>query len=86
MSIMNCHVFNIHEYSSGGSLEYSEVRIFLEQQTTITTMYKSITTSNNKTIHLSQNHLIYSRKIRTERFNPMQVDQIGLTSILLIFE
>ena len=37
-------------------------------------MYRSITASNNKTIYLSMNHLIYSRKSHAEIFNPKWVD------------
>ena len=78
------HFFNINSVNivllidgnksySGSNLEYSEVRVFLEQKPTVTTMYKSITTSNNRTISLSKNHLIYLRKTSAERFNPLQV-------------
>ena len=65
--------WQIHKTSLGSHLEYSDIRVFLEQLPTATTVYKSITTSNNNTIHLSKNHLIYSRKSNTEIFNPLWV-------------
>ena len=52
---------NLYKSPLGGRHEHSEIRVFLEQLPTVTTMYKSITTSNNKTISLSKNHLIYTR-------------------------
>ena len=52
-------------------VSYSEVRTFMKRQPTVTTMYKSITTSCNNTINLSRDHLIYARKSRTDEFTPM---------------
>ena len=58
--------------SPTGSVIYTEVRTFMKQQpTTTTTAYKSITTSLNKTISLSSNHLLYARKYGTDKFQKM---------------
>ena len=57
--------------SKDGSLIYSEVASFLEKQQDITTMYKSIATSGNTTIHLTGNHPVYTRKSGTDKFIPM---------------
>ena len=54
--------------SSDGHLIYSEVRAFMDKQDDRFGMYKSITTSS-KTIHLTQNHLIYTKK-NSDKFNP----------------
>ena len=57
--------------SSRGNLKYSKVGAFMKKQHKTTTVYKSITTSKNKTIHLSGNHLIYVQKNKMDKFNPM---------------
>ena len=64
---------NVHKSLLDSSLKYSEVKVFLKQKANVVMVYKSITTSNNDTIHLSNNHLIYSRKTSTETFSPLQV-------------
>ena len=51
--------------SSEGILTFSAVRTFLKKRDTITTTYKSISTSMNTTISLTANHLIYTRKTNT---------------------
>ena len=60
-----------HSVSSEGTVTYSKVVTFLNQQQTVTIDYKSIGTALNKTITLSGSHLIFSRKSVTEDFNPM---------------
>ena len=59
--------------SVDGSMTYSEIRGFMKKQNSMVTMYKSVTTSSNKVIQLSGNHLIYGRKTSTGEFNPMYV-------------
>ena len=54
-----------------GGLTYSEVRAFLKKRPTVTTMYMSITTASKKTIRLTENHLIYTRKSCADKFIPM---------------
>ena len=57
--------------SSKGSVTYSEVRALPHKQPTVTDMYNSITTSMNTTISLSGKHLIFARKVFTNKFQPM---------------
>ena len=57
--------------TSDGNIIFSEVRAFVKKQSTVINMYKSITTSLNKTIRLSGNHLIYARKNSSEKLHPM---------------
>ena len=57
--------------SSDGGLKYDEVRTFITKQHGITTYYKSITTSLNYSISLSEKHLIYSRKSGSGKFHTM---------------
>ena len=64
-------MFFCYPASSDGSLMYSEVRTFLKRQRTVTSMYKSVTTSSNNTILLSGNHPIYARQSPTDKFKPM---------------
>ena len=54
-------------------MHYSEVKAFLTSGKSVTSWYRSITTSKSNTIHLSNNHLVYTRKIFTDKFVPMQV-------------
>ena len=54
-----------------GEAIFSEVKAFLKKQPHVIGTYKSITTSGNKTITLSPNHLIYARKMDTEKYLPM---------------
>ena len=44
----------------GGKISYSEVRTFLTKDSSGINMFKSITTSMNRTITLTGNHLIYT--------------------------
>ena len=60
----------LHLVSPDGSIVYSTVRTFLKIKHTEVTIYKSIMISGNKTIDLTGNHLIYSRKCSTDKFNP----------------
>ena len=57
--------------SSSGSVQYSEVKAFLKKIPDVIMKYMSITTDANKTITLSENHLIYAKKFTTEQFHPM---------------
>ena len=61
--------FNI--VSADGTFMYSEVRTFLEKQTDIILMFKSITTYGDKTLTLTGNHLVYERKSCNDKFSPM---------------
>ena len=56
--------------SSDGHQIYSEVRAFLDKQNDKLAMYKSITTSSVRTIHLSEKHLIYAKE-SSDNFYPM---------------
>ena len=51
--------------------EYSEVITFMKNKDSVMTMYKEITTSLNKTITLSPDHLLYARRSAATMFNPM---------------
>ena len=50
---------------------YSDVEIFWKNQLDVITNYKSITTSLNKTLILTGNHLIYARRYDKDKFYPM---------------
>ena len=50
---------------------HSGVITFLKQQPIKRTMYRSIATDMNRTISLSGNHLIYSRKNNMDKFLPL---------------
>ena len=52
-----------------GRLKYSEVRAVLHRTPNVITVYKSITTQGNRTISLSGNHLVYTRKSHHDKFN-----------------
>ena len=56
---------------SHDELTYSEVKLFLVKESDVITEYKTITTSSNRTISLSGNHLIFARKADRDRFYPM---------------
>ena len=66
-------IYNVifHSVSSGGKLRYSEVKAFLQKKDSMSAVYKLIKTSVNSSIHLSENHLIYARKGRNNKFIPM---------------
>ena len=66
-------IYNVifHSVSSGGKLRYSEVKAFLQKKDSVSVVYKLIKTSVNSSIHLSENHLIYARKDRNDKFIPM---------------
>ena len=57
--------------SEDGKLTYSKVTAFLKKWPSMISMYKSITTLGNKTISISGNHLIYTKKDKNDKFNPM---------------
>ena len=57
--------------SSTGNVIFSEVKTFLMRQTSVISMYKSLTTSRNDTIILSDTHLLYAIKSSDEKFHPM---------------
>ena len=57
--------------SADGKLTYSKLTTFLKKRSSMNSMYRSITTFRNKTISLSGNHLIYSKKNENDKFNPM---------------
>ena len=57
--------------SPDGTIEFSEVRTFLEKKVEVTNTYKSITTSRNNTISLTGNHLIYTKKSHIDKFVAM---------------
>ena len=58
--------------SAGGMVMHSAVRAFLKKQPNIIGKYKSIMTSqDNNTLTLSENHLLYARTNCHDRFNPM---------------
>ena len=67
---------------ANGETSFSEVKAFLKKQPHVIGTYKSITTSTNQTITLSPNHLIYARKIQTEKYLPVYVKTMLLYQIL----
>ena len=50
---------------------YSKVTILMEKRHNVTCMYRIITTEFNRTISLTGNHLIYTRKHSSDKFIPM---------------
>ena len=60
-----------HTVSHSGNIVYSEIRGFMKKQHTGIVMYKTLTTSKNKTIQLSGDHLIYARKTSLNKYHPM---------------
>ena len=56
---------------SGDSASYNEVGAFLMKEHAVINTYKSIETSLNQTISLTENHLIYGRKHSDENFIAM---------------
>ena len=52
---------------------YSEVRTFLHTEPAATAIFKSITTSGNNTVRLSENHVIFARNTIAEEFQSMYV-------------
>ena len=63
----------LHSVKSDGSVVHSEVRTLLHNEHTITRTFLSITTAFNKTVALTDTHLIYVRKRSTEKFYAMLV-------------
>ena len=59
--------------SSDGKEMYSKIRTIVKREPVSITKYKSITTSCNKTISLSENHLIYVRRDHDDKFNAMYI-------------
>ena len=66
-------VFISSPVSPGGYISYSEIKSFLDIKPATVVMFKSITTSGNKTINLSGKHLIYEKESWTGKFNPLYV-------------
>ena len=67
-----CILFIIlYTVSSNGNVTYSKVMTFLQSDPNIVAKYMSITTSCNKSLTLSGNHLVYARKYSTNEFNTM---------------
>ena len=64
-------LFYFSTVSSDRKLTHNKVKAFLKKIPSMITKYKSISTSLNRTISLSGNHLIYARKNWTEKFNQM---------------
>ena len=60
-----------HLVSSGGDLTFGKVKAFLKKFPTVTTTYKSITTTSKNTMRLTENHLLYTRKSCSDKFIPM---------------
>ena len=74
---VHCHVsksfFLWHLVSLSGHIVNSEIRSFMKKQPEVMTIYRSITTTLNKTISLTGSHLIYARQTTSGKFNPMWV-------------
>ena len=66
-----CGFSFVNLVSASGRLIYSEITSFMEREHFTTNMYKLLTTSYNKTISLSENHLIYARQTSMYKFMPM---------------
>ena len=64
------HFISNSDFSSGNA-RYSNVRAFLWRKHNLDSMYKSITISSNRTISLTGNHLIYTRKRGANKFSAM---------------
>ena len=59
--------------SFSGDVIYSEITTFMEKHNFAINRFIKIATSNNMTISLSGNHLIYARKVNIDKFLPMYV-------------
>ena len=57
--------------SQDAKVTYTEVRAFLKYSPDTINKFKSITTSQNKTITLTEYHLLYARKGYYGNFNPV---------------
>ena len=57
--------------SSMGKVIYSEVITFLQKDPNTIEKYTSITTLCNKSLRLSRNHLVYTRRYSSDEFNAM---------------
>ena len=57
--------------STNGNLICSEITSFMEREHFTTNMYALLTTSHNKTISLTKNHLVYARKSSMDKFMPV---------------
>ena len=73
----NIYCYNIFAFtvSTTGSVQYREVKAFLKNQANRILKFLSIRTFDERTITLSKEHLIYTRKSSTDEFNPEQVTQ-----------
>ena len=54
-----------------GTVSFSEVRTFLEREPDMKLKYKQIITSENRTLTLTRNHLVYVRSNSYDKFNPV---------------
>ena len=63
--------FDFLSASQGSKVTYTEVRRFLKYNPGTIFKFKSITTSWNKTIALTGDHLIYAKKSCDGKFNPV---------------
>ena len=58
--------FYFYTVSREGRIIFSEVRSFFHQEHMTTSLYVSVMTSSNKTIHLTASHLIYVQRRGTD--------------------
>ena len=72
LHIQNYNIILFHyPVTSEGFIEFSEVTAVLRNRSTVTVLYKSITTAAIKTISLTENHLIYAKKHSAGIFHAM---------------
>ena len=50
---------------------YSEVKTFMKNQPNVIDTYLEISTLENRTVSLSSDHLIYTRKSNDDKFYPV---------------
>ena len=62
------HLLYNHLVSPDGTIEFSEIKTFLEKKLDVTSTYKSITTSRKNTITLTGNHLVCTKKSHVNKF------------------
>ena len=58
-------------FIAGENIAFSTVTSFTDKKPDTINIYRSITTSSNNTIRLSETHLIYARKAQTDKFTTM---------------
>ena len=66
-----CNISLCYLVTSDGRISHTEVTTFLRKQPTVINKYLSITTTANRTISLTGNHLIYARNSLSHKFNPV---------------